>query len=96
MHNVRLGTYLYKTWYLFIIINLLHVDKFDAKDRDLLSVGAMDSVAAISNPKIRVAVISNDEDILNLFTSYEEESAGSPWKVKYFSSVNHANKWLLA
>lgn len=42
----------------FLIINLLQVEKFHVTDWDLLSVGAMDAAAAISNPKIRVAVIT--------------------------------------
>lgn len=80
----------------YLIINLLQVVKLDMTDSDLHVVGAMDAAAAKSNPKIRIAVITNNETILNLFASYEKGANRSPWEVKYFPSVNDANKWLLA
>lgn len=80
----------------FLIINLLPVEKFEVTSSALVSVGAMDTAASISNPEIRMAVITNNEAILKLFESYEEGAASCPWEVKYFPSVSDANEWLLA
>ena len=55
----------------------------------------MDTSATITNPNIKLAVITNNESILNLFTLYEKGAVGSPWEVKYFPGIKHAYKWLL-
>ena len=48
----------------FLIINLLQVEKLELTDSELLSIGATDAAAAISNPKVKIAVITNNEGIL--------------------------------
>ncbi|MDH5425516.1 MAG: hypothetical protein OEY29_11005 [Gammaproteobacteria bacterium] len=80
----------------YLIINLLEVDKLEITDSNFRLVGAMDAAAAISNPHIKIAVITENKKVLELFESYEKGASSSSWEVKYFPNLNNANNWLLA
>ncbi|MCW8931252.1 MAG: hypothetical protein OQL19_13550 [Gammaproteobacteria bacterium] len=79
----------------YLLIDLEKVNEFNITADELLAVGAMDSAAALSNPEVIIAVVTNGGGIRNLFKSYELGLERSSWKVNFFSSTSEAKKYLL-
>jgi hypothetical protein len=56
-------------------------------------LSAIDSAAAVSNPRIRIAVVTDREDVLAMVHAYLE--AGFPgFELRVFASVPAARAWL--
>jgi len=78
----------------YLLIDFLEVDTFDVTNTTLQYLGGMDSAAALSNPRVRVAIVTDNAAILDLLSSYEKTSQGSPWPIRYFGSIKEARAWI--
>ena len=78
----------------YLLINFLDVTSFAASEFDLMAIGAMDSAASISNPKIKVAMVSDKEEVLKLLSSHNKGAKNCAWPIEMFSSKEEAEKWL--
>ena len=79
----------------YLLISFIGVEKFNITSEALEEVGAMDYAAALSNPDIKVAVVSDNDAILDMFSSYVKAAQGSTWSIRYFGSTNEARKWMI-
>jgi len=66
----------------------------NATEYDLLAKGAMDSIASNTNPYIKVAMISDKEDITKLLYAHNATAKKGAWQIEIFESVNEAEEWL--
>ena len=78
----------------YLLINFLEVETFNVSTETLREIGAMDYAAAISNPRVRVAMVSDNDAILDILPSYEKGSQESPWPIRYFRSIKDAREWI--
>ncbi len=78
----------------YLLIDFLEVDTFDVTNTTFQYIGGMDLAAALSNPRVRVAIVTDNAAILDLLSSYENASQGSPWPSRYFDSIKEARAWI--
>ena len=78
----------------YLLIDFLEVDTFDVTNTTLQYIGGMDLAAALSNPRVRVAMVTDNAAFLDLLSSYENASHGSPWPIHYFGSIKEARAWI--
>jgi len=78
----------------YLLINFLDSTSLDASEVDLLAIGAMDSAASRSNPNIKVAMVSDKDEVLKLLASHNEGAKNCAWPIEIFSSKEEAEKWL--
>ncbi len=78
----------------YLIADFLEVDSFDVTNKALRIIGATDRAAALTNPHIKVAIISDNVDTLDRIFSYEDASEGSPWLIAYFDNIKEARVWI--
>jgi len=79
----------------YLLIDLTGVDSLNATNLDLLSIGAMDSAAALTKPRVKVALVAIKPSIVDLLLSYEKGIEGSTWLYQSFSEINEAQQWVL-
>lgn len=77
----------------YVINDLTLVEDFDISEKDIETITVIDNVAAISNSKIKVAVIAVREDILKWARLYCEMAKNTPFLCAVFSDVDQAKKW---
>ena len=78
----------------YLLISFLGVETFNITTEALEEIGAMDRAAALSNPNVKVAMVSDNDAVLDMLSSYENASQGSPWPIRYFGSIKEAREWI--
>lgn len=76
------------------IADFSNVEAFDADERAIRKVAAMDRIAARSNSQILVALVTDTEHVVQVLKLYEVETANSPWSVGIFRSLEDARRWI--
>ena len=56
-------------------------------------VGKMESVSTVWNDKLRVAHITNDQELIKLIKVYEESLVNSNWVFAIFDNYDDAFEW---
>jgi len=78
----------------YLLVDFLEVGTFDITTEALEEIGAMDYAAALSNPKVKVAMVSDDDAVRDMLSSYEKTAQESPWPLRYFGSIKEAREWI--
>lgn len=81
----------------FVIIDFTDTTQVeDFTERDIMQISASDKAAAISNPRIRVAIVVNQESLGTLAAFYTAHSRESPWEIEIFQDLAKAKIWVLS
>jgi len=76
------------------IIDLLDVTDLNVKAREVTEIAHYDKAAALSNPRMKIAIVSKDETIQSLASLYLAESMESQWKSSIFNTIEDALEWV--
>lgn len=77
----------------FQIVDLTRVERFDVSHDDMLVMAANDRAAALTNPRVKVAVVTTSEVTRQLSLVYELENRSSSWEQRTFATVAEARAW---
>ncbi len=67
---------------------------FDLQGKPPLILSTLDKQAMQWNPKMKVAVISNNDSLSRFANQYGEQIEGTAWEYRHFNSLKDALKWL--
>jgi len=76
-----------------VINDFRDVESFVFTPEDVDYVAAIDNAAAVSNPNIRIAVITSSPEIIALATQYAESSL-NVYPTRIFATLADARAWL--
>jgi hypothetical protein len=77
----------------YVINDCRAVEGFDVTAEKIRLVAALDGAAARTNPRVRIAVVTTDERILDLAAMYAA-SPLAPYPTRCFPSLEEARTWL--
>jgi hypothetical protein len=78
----------------FIVANFLDAQQVSITLDEVREIATLDSVAALSNPRVKVAVVSSSETVEAGGAIYKAGLADSPWKTESFSTLEEALEWI--
>lgn len=77
------------------IVNLTAVDHIEVTEKHMRKVAHLDMAAARTNPRVKVAVVSNSEAATQLNVYYDKYcDEKSPWETQVFSTIDEAEAWI--
>jgi hypothetical protein len=76
------------------LVDLTGVSEFNVTRDEMLKIAAYDRAAALSNPRVRVAVVASNKAIKTLTQLYNAENTSSPWETRLFDSLQEARTWV--
>jgi hypothetical protein len=79
----------------FAINDFLAVESMDVTEAGVKRLAAVDAAAALSNPRIKIAVVTRDERIKALTKLYGGP-ATAPYPTEVFETVDEARAWATA
>jgi len=77
----------------YVINDFLEVADIDISDGDVARVAAIDRAASITNPNIRIAVVTKDDRMRELARRYGDLMKNSPYQTLLFESIDAAREW---
>ena len=78
----------------FLVVNFLEAEQISITLDEVREIATLDSVAALSNPRVKVAVVSSSETVEAGNAIYKSGLADSPWKTESFSTLEAALEWV--
>lgn len=78
----------------YIIFDYTAADDFQMEVQEVIKVAAVDSVAAKTNPRIKIALVTDNENLLKAIKLYSTFRGGHPWETKACYTVAEAREWL--
>ena len=75
--------------------DLTNITEFNVSIEDIVKIAAHDRAAALSNSRMKVAIVTTEEMIQTIVNLYSAEMFESPWDSKIFDSMADAQQWLL-
>ena len=75
------------------VFDLLDVEKITFTQDDVKIVAACDRAAAKINPRIKCAMVTTDQAVLELSKIYQDQIIESPWQGKSFQTLKEALEW---
>jgi hypothetical protein len=78
----------------YVINDFTQIVEFEVSDLDINKIVTIDHVAAISNPKLKIAIVATLESLLAWVHLYCEKMQDSPFECKIFDNLNDAYKWV--
>ncbi len=76
----------------YVILDLLDVETFSVTQADLELIGALDTAAVHSNPRLRLAIVATNPEIVGMVAQYEDVADGA-FPTAVFSTVAEARDW---
>lgn len=76
----------------FSVHDYLKCDEIVFSQNDMDIVGSLDKVGAISNPKLRIAIIAEKPELVEMVGNYKRLEL-SPYEIKLFSNAGDAEMW---
>lgn len=76
------------------IFDFTEITGFFISKGDIEMIAAMDKAQAEWNKEMKVAVVSTDEQVLEINKKYRKILEGSGWEIKDFNSLKEAQKWI--
>ena len=76
------------------VIDLLDVTDMNVKVHEVTQIASFDKASQLSNPRIKIAIISTDETTQSLASLYSAESLNSPWETRIFNTLKDALEWV--
>jgi len=77
----------------YVINDFLRVADINISDGDVARIAAIDRAASITNPNIRIAVVTKDDRMRELAQRYGELMRNSPYQALLFESIGAAREW---
>jgi len=78
----------------FQLFDMLSVTKLDVEVNDVRKVAACDTGAAFTNPNVKCALVTTDENAHVLSNLYQQGIEKSPWEGQSFHRISEAREWL--
>ena len=78
----------------FQLFDMLAIIKLDIGPKDVRIVAACDNAAALTNPKVKCALVAKDENAHILSRLYQNGIKDSPWEGRSFKNISDAREWL--
>jgi len=78
----------------YYIVDILSVDNFDITSEDLDVASFLDCAATITNPRVFVAIVAENNEAVRVAELYKLGMESSKWKVQIFDSMDDAQRWL--
>ena len=79
----------------FQIWDFLEVDHYDIDAKRGEVIGALDKAASIWNKKTKIAILTENEAMIDYTYQYIEEIASTAWECRIFSRIKEAEKWVI-
>ncbi len=76
----------------YLIIDYTHADEFRMSESEVTISAAVGKAAAITNPRLVIAVVSQDENIINALQVYDNYRGGHPWKTSLHGCLGDARQ----
>lgn len=77
----------------YVINDYLDVSGADVSDREVKIIAAIDRAAALTNPDIKVAMVTNSKKIFDMATMYCE-MPDVPYPSRTFTELDEARDWV--
>ncbi|MEJ2534225.1 MAG: hypothetical protein P8008_01805, partial [Gammaproteobacteria bacterium] len=78
----------------YVINDLLEVVEHDLSPRNIEVLAAVDRAAALSNPNLKIAVVSTMPEVQDMYSPYTEIKADIPFFCEQFTRIDEARKWV--
>ena len=69
-------------------------EALELTEGEVKKIAYLDRAAALSNPKIKVAIVAHLDLIKEMAQMYANYSETSPWQTKIFNTLQEARQWL--
>jgi hypothetical protein len=79
----------------YVILDGMSIDDFVMSDDQLESVAAQDWAAAITNPNVKIAVITTHPRLIEVATMFGNMFGEHPWKISVHENIEEARRWCL-
>lgn len=76
------------------IFDFLHIDEFTITSYDMSIIGVMDKAQSDFKKEMKVAVLTQDDYVIQITSEYEQLMTGTEWKTKIFPTIEEARKWV--
>ena len=76
----------------YVIFDFSQVEEFNLQIDEINEIAAMDYASSLTNKKLTVLLVIDDEDIETLAGYYKQEISSLPWEVSVFKTLNEAQK----
>lgn len=76
------------------IVDLRAVESFIVDDHHMRKIAHLDRAAAYSNPRIRVAVVTKDQQGVHMNDTYSAQAPDSHWETRTFEDFDEAARWV--
>lgn len=77
----------------YVINHFTNITDFVVTDSDISKIAIFDNVASISNPHLKIAIVTTYEPLLVFINKYCEQMHDSTFECKIFGNVDDACKW---
>ena len=79
----------------YLIADFMSIDDLVMSDDQLESVAAQDMAAAITNPNVKIAIITTHPRMIELTTMFGNMFGEHPWKISVHENIEEARRWCL-
>lgn len=78
----------------YVINDFTQIIDFEVSSTDINVIAATDNAASISNPNIKIAIVSSHEPLLTWIKHYCGIMKDAPFDCKIFDNINDTYKWV--
>lgn len=78
----------------YVLNDFTQTVEFEISDMDVNKIVATDGVAAISNARLKIAIVATLESLLDWIHLYCEKMQGSPFECNVFTNLDDAREWV--
>ena len=76
-----------------ITSDFTEVTGYTISDSDINNLSTLDAIPSILNPNIKLAVVSNKNNIQGMVMKYIDFMKVNEWKIKLFDTIEESQKW---
>lgn len=76
------------------IFDFLHIDNFTVTSYDINIIGTMDRGQIDFKEKMKVAIVTQDDHVIEITKEYEQLMDGTQWETKILPSFEDAKEWV--
>lgn len=78
------------------IFDFLHIDEFLITSYDITIIGTMDKGQVDFKEKMKVAILSQDDHVIEITKEYEQLMDGTSWETNIMTNIDDAREWVNA
>lgn len=80
----------------YVLNDFLSIDNFEVSDMDIKKIAHMDSVAELSKPTLKIAIITTHSELLEWVNKYLMCMKDATYICNIFSNIDDARQWCTA